>query len=96
GPARKDDGSICWGGKVSGILLKYKDLKSLQTGVSTEDEEPRAASWKWCHGLVPPSLHLPLRDPLSLHLPLLPQIVKRSAATSSGTKAQSPLVNSSE
>ncbi|KAG1970717.1 hypothetical protein F2P79_002152 [Pimephales promelas] len=35
---------------VLGILLKYKDLKCLQTGVSTEDEEPRAASWKWCHG----------------------------------------------
>ncbi|KAG1940683.1 hypothetical protein F2P79_016668 [Pimephales promelas] len=38
------------GKKVSGILLKYKDLKCLQTGVSTEDEEPRAESWKWCHG----------------------------------------------
>ncbi|KAG1945076.1 hypothetical protein F2P79_013934 [Pimephales promelas] len=36
--------------KVLGILLKYKDLKCLQTGVSTEDEEPRAESWKWCHG----------------------------------------------
>ncbi|KAG1925418.1 hypothetical protein F2P79_025553 [Pimephales promelas] len=35
---------------VLGILLKYKDLKCLQTGVSTEDEEPRGASWKWCHG----------------------------------------------
>ncbi|CAM4715466.1 unnamed protein product [Leuciscus chuanchicus] len=26
------------------------DLKCQQTGVSTEDEEPRAESWKWCHG----------------------------------------------
>ncbi|KAG1924716.1 hypothetical protein F2P79_025978 [Pimephales promelas] len=38
------------GKKVLGILLKYKDLTCLQTGVSTEDEEPRAESWKWCHG----------------------------------------------
>ncbi|KAG1953906.1 hypothetical protein F2P79_009366 [Pimephales promelas] len=35
---------------VLGILLKYKDLKCLQTGLSTEDVEPRPASWKWCHG----------------------------------------------
>ncbi|KAG1925875.1 hypothetical protein F2P79_025248 [Pimephales promelas] len=29
---------------------KMMDLKCLQTGVSTEDEELRAESWKWCHG----------------------------------------------
>ncbi|CAM4423676.1 unnamed protein product [Leuciscus chuanchicus] len=26
------------------------DLKCQQAGVSTEDEEPRAESWRWCHG----------------------------------------------
>ncbi|KAG1952082.1 hypothetical protein F2P79_010070 [Pimephales promelas] len=75
-----------------------QDLKCLQTGVSTEDEEPRAASWKWCHGHLMdevPSLHLPLRDPPSLHLPLLPQIVKCSAAQSQAL-GRRPLVNSSE
>ncbi|KAG1924717.1 hypothetical protein F2P79_025978 [Pimephales promelas] len=32
------------------LLRGKKDLTCLQTGVSTEDEEPRAESWKWCHG----------------------------------------------
>ncbi|XP_077098188.1 uncharacterized protein LOC143749651 isoform X1 [Siphateles boraxobius] len=33
--------------KRENLKQKYKDLKCPQTGVSTEDGEPTAASWKW-------------------------------------------------
>ncbi|CAM4733940.1 unnamed protein product [Leuciscus chuanchicus] len=42
-----------------GLILShnwFKDLQCQQAGVSTEDEEPRAESWRWCHGRT---LHLP-------------------------------------
>ncbi|KAG1938005.1 hypothetical protein F2P79_017861 [Pimephales promelas] len=45
---------------VLGILLKYKDLKCLQTGVSTEDEEPEVHPGSGAMDESLQSLHLPL------------------------------------